>query len=119
MLLQIAASMNPLEQLRTAAAALPPGTLVTLPREALLDVLGGRGGRRSGCDRGRRITSGRGGPYGDRPGAAVPAPPEHHQAVARIPAARGLQALRPRMACAARRSCRLPRPAEPRAPAGG
>ena len=44
MLLQIAASMNPLEQLRTAAAALPPGTLVTLPREALLDVLGGRGG---------------------------------------------------------------------------
>src|SRR5256712_10090128 len=36
--------MNPLEQLRTAAAALPPGTLVTLPREALLDVLGGRGG---------------------------------------------------------------------------
>ena len=41
MLLQIAASMNPLEQLRTAAAALPPGTLVTLSREALLDVLGG------------------------------------------------------------------------------
>ena len=33
--------MNPLEQLRTAAAALPPGTLVTLSREALLDVLGG------------------------------------------------------------------------------
>jgi len=41
MLLQIAASMNPLEQLWTAAAALPPGTLVTLSREALLDVLGG------------------------------------------------------------------------------
>ena len=33
--------MNPLEQLRTAVAALPPGTLVTLPREPLLDVLGG------------------------------------------------------------------------------
>ena len=34
--------MNPLEQLRmAAAAALPPGTLVTLSREALLDVLGG------------------------------------------------------------------------------
>ena len=44
MLPQIDASMNPLEQLRTAAAALPPGTLVTLSREALLDVLGeGRG----------------------------------------------------------------------------
>ena len=41
MLLQIMASMNPLEQLRTAAAALPPGTLVTLSREVLLDVLGG------------------------------------------------------------------------------
>ena len=42
--------MNPLEQLRTAAAALPPGTLVTLPREALLDVLGGgRGGRGDGA----------------------------------------------------------------------
>ena|SRR2546422_571975 len=36
--------MNPLEQLRTAVAALPPGTLVTLPREALLAVLGGGGG---------------------------------------------------------------------------
>ncbi len=36
--------MDPLEQLRTAVAALPPGTLVTLPREALLDVLGGGGG---------------------------------------------------------------------------
>src|SRR5712692_5823921 len=36
--------MNPLEQLRTAVAALPPGTVVTRPREALLDVLGGRGG---------------------------------------------------------------------------
>jgi len=46
MLLQIPASMNPLEQLRTAAAALPPGTLVTLSREALLDVLGGGGGDR-------------------------------------------------------------------------
>lgn len=33
--------MNSLEQLRTAVAALPPGTLVTLPREAFLDVLGG------------------------------------------------------------------------------
>src|SRR3989442_5092978 len=46
MLLQVPASMNPLEQLRTAAAALPPGTLVTLSREALLDVLGGGGGDR-------------------------------------------------------------------------
>src|SRR2546422_11243365 len=46
MLLQIPASMKPLEQLRTAAAALPPGTLVTLSREALLDVLGGGGGDR-------------------------------------------------------------------------
>src|SRR6266849_1274790 len=46
MLLQIPASMNPLVQLRTAAAALPPGTLVTLSREALLDVLGGGGGDR-------------------------------------------------------------------------
>ncbi len=44
MLRQIAAVMNPLEQLRTAVAALPPGTLVTVPREALLDVLGGGGG---------------------------------------------------------------------------
>ena len=44
MLCQIAAGMNPLGQLRTAVAALPPGTLVTLPREALLDVLGGGGG---------------------------------------------------------------------------
>ena len=43
MLLQISAGMNPLEQLRTAVVALPPGTLVTLPREALLDVLGGGG----------------------------------------------------------------------------
>src|SRR2546425_13109605 len=47
MLLQIAASMNPLEQLRTAVAALPAGTLVTLPREALLGVLGGGGGDRA------------------------------------------------------------------------
>ena len=39
--------MNPLEQLRTAVAALPPGALVTLPREALLDVLGG--GREDGA----------------------------------------------------------------------
>src|SRR5712692_532022 len=39
--------MNPLEQLRTAVAALPAGTLVTLPREALLDVLGGGGGDRA------------------------------------------------------------------------
>src|SRR6266849_1899342 len=44
MLRQIAAGMNPLEQLRKAVAVLPPGTLVTLPREALLDVLGGGGG---------------------------------------------------------------------------
>ena len=44
MLLQIAAGMNPLEQFRTAVAGLPPGTLVTLPREALLDVLGGGAG---------------------------------------------------------------------------
>ena len=36
--------MNPLEQLRTAVVALPPDTLVTLPREALLGVLGGGGG---------------------------------------------------------------------------
>jgi excisionase family DNA binding protein len=42
--LQIAAVMNSLEQLRTAVAALPPGTLVTLPREGLLDVLGGPAG---------------------------------------------------------------------------
>ena len=41
MLREIAAGMNALEQLRTAVAALPPGTLVTLPREALLEVLGG------------------------------------------------------------------------------
>lgn len=44
MLLQIAAGMKPLEQLRTAVAALPPGTLVTLPREALLGVLEGTAG---------------------------------------------------------------------------
>jgi len=44
MLRQVAAVMNPLAQLRTAVAALPPGTLVTVPREALLDVLGGGGG---------------------------------------------------------------------------
>lgn len=36
--------MNSLEQLRTAVAALPPGTLVTLPREAILDALGGGAG---------------------------------------------------------------------------
>lgn len=39
--------MNPLEQLRTAVAALPAGALVTLPREALLDVLGRSGGDRA------------------------------------------------------------------------
>lgn len=44
--------MNPLEQLRTAVAALPPGTLVTLPREALLDVLGGGGGDGAAATRG-------------------------------------------------------------------
>lgn len=32
--------MDPLEQLRNAIAGLPPGTLVALPREALLDALG-------------------------------------------------------------------------------
>jgi hypothetical protein len=36
--------MNALDQLRTAVAALPPGTLVALPREALLDDLGGAAG---------------------------------------------------------------------------
>jgi len=48
MLRQIAAGMNPLEQLGTALAALPPGTLVALPREALLDLLGGPGRRAGG-----------------------------------------------------------------------
>jgi excisionase family DNA binding protein len=33
--------MDGVTQLRAAIAALPPGTLVALPREALLEVLGG------------------------------------------------------------------------------
>ncbi len=32
--------MNPLDQLRKAIAGLPPGALVALPREALLEALG-------------------------------------------------------------------------------
>jgi len=32
--------MDPLDQLRNAIAGLPPGTLVALPREALLEALG-------------------------------------------------------------------------------
>jgi excisionase family DNA binding protein len=32
--------MGPLDQLRNAIAGLPPGTLVALPREALLEALG-------------------------------------------------------------------------------
>lgn len=32
--------MDPLDQLRKAIAGLPPGTLVALPREALLEALG-------------------------------------------------------------------------------
>jgi len=113
MLLQIPASMNPLEQLRTAAAALPPGTLVTLSREALLDVLGGGGGD--------RVAGGDGSP----PVAVDLTVTDLAQRFRRHPstirqwlesgAARGLQALRPGMARAARRSCCIPRSAAPRA----
>jgi len=56
MLLQIAAGMKPLEQLWTAVAALPPGTLVTLPRDALLGVLEGT------AEDGATATGGRGSP---------------------------------------------------------
>ena len=40
--------MDQITRLGAAIAALPPGTLVALPREALLDLLGGPGRRAGG-----------------------------------------------------------------------